>query len=153
MGHTDVVGDVRFYGVNDEYGAFSNFAPYPVRIDGTRFRTSEHAFQAQKFRDPKDAAAVRDARTPAIAARIGRDRSRPLRKDWEAVKVGIMREIVLAKFSQHADLGALLLATGDARIVEHTENDDFWGDGGDGHGANMLGRILVKVRAELRRAR
>jgi ribA/ribD-fused uncharacterized protein len=61
-----------------------------------------------------------------------------------------MREAVLAKFSQHPDLREILLATGDALIVEHTENDSYWGDGGDGSGVNMLGRILVEVRAALR---
>jgi predicted NAD-dependent protein-ADP-ribosyltransferase YbiA (DUF1768 family) len=48
------------------------------------------------------------------------------------------------------ELGALLLATGDARLVEHTENDAYWGDGGDGSGRNELGRILMAVRAALR---
>ena len=85
-----------------------------------------------------------------IAARMGRDRKRKLRRDWERVKVGIMREAVGAKFRQHAELGELLLATGDAKLVEHTENDDYWGDGGDGSGRNELGRILMAVRDALR---
>ncbi|QDU94018.1 NADAR domain-containing protein [Lignipirellula cremea] len=61
-----------------------------------------------------------------------------------------MREAVLAKFTQHEDLRELLLSTGDAKIVEHTENDDYWGDGGDGRGKNMLGRVLMDVRQSLR---
>ncbi len=85
-----------------------------------------------------------------IAARMGRSRKRPLRKDWEAVKDAIMYEAVLAKFTQHTDLRELLLATGDAKLVEHTENDAYWGDGGDGSGKNRLGRILMRVREELR---
>jgi ribA/ribD-fused uncharacterized protein len=84
------------------------------------------------------------------AARLGRDRKQKLRLDWESVKVGVMRRAVLAKFTQHEELWALLLSTGEARIVEHTENDDYWGDGGDGSGKNMLGRILVEVREQLR---
>jgi len=60
-----------------------------------------------------------------------------------------MRKAVRAKFEQHADLAALLRATDDAPIVEHTTNDTFCGDGGDGSGENMLGRILMEVRAEL----
>jgi hypothetical protein len=73
-----------------------------------------------------------------------------LRRDWERVKVGVMREAVEAKFRQHQDLRALLLATGDAKLVEHSEDDDFWGDGGDGRGRNELGRILMAVRELLR---
>jgi N-glycosidase YbiA len=61
-----------------------------------------------------------------------------------------MHEAVLAKFTQHADPREILLGTGDAAIVEHTENDRYWGDGGDGSGRNRLGVILVRVREELR---
>ena len=60
-----------------------------------------------------------------------------------------MRVAVLAKFTQHDDLREILLSTGDAKIVEHTENDDYWGNGGYGSGKNMLGCILMEVRAEL----
>lgn len=42
---------VNFYSVGDEFGEFSNFAPYPIALDGERWPTSEHYFQAQKFED------------------------------------------------------------------------------------------------------
>jgi ribA/ribD-fused uncharacterized protein len=86
-----------------------------------------------------------------VAARMGRSRKRPLRPDWEAVKDDIMREVLHAKFSQHADIRQVLLDTGDALIVEHTTNDSYWADGGDGSGKNMLGKLLMEVRAQLRR--
>ena len=44
----------------------------------------------------------------------------------------------------------MLLGTGEATLVEHTSNDAYWGDGGDGSGKNMLGQILMKIRDELR---
>ncbi len=140
---------IRFYSVTDAHGWCSNFAPYPIRLNGKTWPTSEHFFQAQKFADPADQEAVRNARTPMLAARMGRDRKRKLRRDWESVKVSVMRQAVQAKFTQHAQLTQLLLKTGDARIIEHTEQDDYWGDGGDGHGRNMLGRILMEVREAL----
>ena len=86
-----------------------------------------------------------------IAARMGRDPKKTLRRDWESVKVGIMRDVVRAKFTQHDDIRQILLSTGDAKIVEHTENDSYWGDGGDGSGKNMLGRILMEVREDLKK--
>ena len=52
--------------------------------------------------------------------------------------------------TQHDDLKAILLGTGDAKLVEHTENDTYWGDGGDGSGKNRLGQILMQVREEFR---
>jgi N-glycosidase YbiA len=141
---------IRFYSVGDLYGEFSNFAAYPITLDRKRWPTSEHYFQAHKFVDPKLREQIRAAKTPMIAARLGRDRSTPLRRDWESAKVEIMTRAVRAKFTQHEALTALLLGTGDAKIVEHTENDRYWGDGGDGSGKNMLGRVLMRVRAELR---
>ncbi len=145
------MGDViHFYSVHAEYGCFSNFSRHPVRLKGKVWPTSEHYFQAQKFAGIPDEEEVRLAKSPTIAARMGRSRKRPLRKDWEAMKDSIMHEVVLAKFTQHADLRAILLGTGDSTIVEHTENDRYWGDGGDGSGNNRLGQILMRVRAELR---
>ena len=141
---------INFYRTGDEYGCFSNFAAYPVEIRGRVWPTSEHFFQAQKFADSQHEEAIRSVKSPMIAARMGRNRSKPIRPDWEQVKDDIMREAVRSKFSQHRDLREILLATGDALIVEHTKNDSYWGDGSDGSGKNMLGRILAEVRAELR---
>ena len=141
---------VKFYSVGDEYGEFSNFAPYSISLDGMLWPTTEHYFQAQKFKDEAYRQKIRKANSPMLAARLGRDRKQKLRRDWESVKVGVMRAAVLAKFTQHEDLLSLLLSTGDSKLVEHTENDDYWGDGGDGRGKNMLGRILMEVRESLR---
>ena len=64
-----------------------------------------------------------------------------------------MHKAVLAKFTQHAGLRQILLATGNAAIVEHTRNDHYWADGGDGSGKNRLGEILMRVREELRQSK
>ena len=141
---------INFYKTSGEYGCFSNFSPHPVTLKGKTWPTSEHYFQAQKFAGAPDEEEVRQAQSPRIAAQMGRSRQRPLRKDWETVKDSIMHEAVLAKFTQHADLRDILLGTGDAAIVEHTRNDAYWGDGGDGRGKNKLGRTLMRVREELR---
>jgi N-glycosidase YbiA len=152
MKETDMPDVINFYSVGDEYGIFSNFAPYPIRLGGKIWPTSEHYFQAQKFEDEGRREAVRKAKSPLLAARMGRDRKSKLRRDWESVKVMVMTEAVRAKFTQHDDLRATLLATGDAIIIEHTENDDYWGDGGDGSGKNILGKILMRIRSELQEA-
>ena len=71
---------IRFYSVTDEYGALSNFAPYPIALKGKRWPTSEHYFQSQKFVDPKDREEIRGANTPMLAARWLRwDSSSPKR--------------------------------------------------------------------------
>jgi ribA/ribD-fused uncharacterized protein len=142
---------IHFYSTTGEYGCFSNFSRHAVYLRGKRWPTSEHYFQAQKFCGTEHEEAVRRCKTPRQAANLGRSRKLPLRRDWEAVKDGVMLEAVRAKFTQHEDLRAILLDTGDAFLVEHTANDAYWGDGGDGRGCNRLGEILMTVRAELRR--
>ena len=141
---------VNFYSVSDDFGQFSNFAPFPIALDGERWPTTEHYFQSMKFDIPDYKLKIRRANSPAEAARLGRDRKVKMRRDWESVKVEIMRDALMAKFTQHEELRALLLSTGDAKIVEHTESDAFWGDGGDGSGKNTLGQLLMQVRESLR---
>jgi ribA/ribD-fused uncharacterized protein len=141
---------INFYSTTGEYGCFSNFSRHPIQIGGKTWPTSEHYFQAQKFAGTEYEDEVRKAPTAMTAARMGRSRQRPLRSDWDSVKDQIMLEAVRAKFTQHDGLKAILLGTGDARIVEHTTNDAYWGDGGDGSGENRLGQILMQVREELR---
>jgi ribA/ribD-fused uncharacterized protein len=145
--------DIQFYATTGPYGAFSNFSKNPIQMKGEIWPTSEHYFQAQKFAGTAHEVEIREAATAMIAARMGRERKRPLRADWDAVKDTIMREALLAKFSQHPKLTALLLGTGEARIIEHTANDRYWGDGGDGSGRNRLGDLLMEVRAALRAQR
>jgi len=142
---------ISFYHLNQPYGFFSNFAPYAIYLKDKIWATSEHYFQAQKFAGTPHEEQVRQASTPRVAAEMGRDRSRPLRSDWAAIKDAIMREAVYAKFTQHPDLTEKLLETGEARLVEHTRNDNYWGDGGDGTGKNMLGILLVEIRDQIRR--
>lgn len=54
------------------------------------------------------------------------------------------------KFAAHDDIRQSLLMTGNATLVEHTKNDSYWGDGGDGTGKNRLGILLMQLREELR---
>jgi ribA/ribD-fused uncharacterized protein len=140
---------ILFYGVNDEYGEFSNFAPFPIKIRNRTWPTTEHYFQAQKFAGSSHAEEIRRAASPMIAARMGRSRKRPLRRDWESAKDGIMLEALRAKFDQHPELRKLLLETGNRPLVEHTSNDRYWADGGDGSGRNRLGELLMRLREEL----
>ena len=167
---------INFYRVSEPYGEFGNFPEFPITLDGKTTKSSERWFQAMKFAGTPHEDEVLNASSSRESANMGRDRSRPLRADWDkpidtstipdsaalltrwAKFVGsemltkdyIMLRAVRAKFTQHAKLGELLLSTGDAILVEHTTNDSYWGDGGDGSGKGMLGKILMLVRDELR---
>jgi ribA/ribD-fused uncharacterized protein len=140
---------IKFYHQNKPYGFFSNFAPYAINLKGKTWPTSEHYFQAMKFANTVHEEQIRQALTPLEAAQMGRERDRPLRSDWEVIKDDVMREALYAKFTQHSDLKEKLLATGNAIIIEHTRNDNYWGDGGDGSGKNMLGKLLMETRERI----
>ncbi|MFB2967760.1 NADAR family protein [Aerosakkonema sp. BLCC-F183] len=142
---------IYFYSNREEpYGCFSNFSPHGFELDGFYWPTSEHYFQAQKFVGTPYVDRIRLVKTPKDAANMGRDRSFPLRPDWEQVKDDIMRRGVLRKFQTHTDIREVLISTGDELIVENSPIDYYWGCGADGSGNNMLGKILMEVREILR---
>ena len=139
---------IHFYRNGEPFYEFTNFARYPIGLKGKTWPTSEHYYQSQKHAGSSLEERIRLADSPREAFDLGR--SQPNRSDWGTIRDAVMREAVLAKFTQHSSLQELLLSTGDALLVEHTENDRYWGDGGDGSGSNMLGQILMSVRSQLR---
>jgi ribA/ribD-fused uncharacterized protein len=142
---------ILFYRPKEPYGEFSNFSPHPIEVDGKVWPTSEHYFQAQKFAGTEHEERIRLAKSPMVAAALGRNRSLPLRGDWEMVKERVMLIALRAKFTQHAALHERLLGTRKAELVEHTVNDRYWGDGGgNGEGKNRLGHLLMELREELK---
>jgi N-glycosidase YbiA len=141
---------IYFYSTRGDYGSFSNFSAHSFELDGEYWPTTEHYFQAQKFPGTPQVDRIRQAKTPKDAAKMGRDRSIPLRQDWAQVKDDIMQKAVLRKFETHEDIREILLATGDEEIIENSPIDYYWGCGKDGSGKNMLGQILMEVREILR---
>ncbi len=148
-----------FYRLGDEFGDFSNFARYPISINGGLFQTSEAAYQAARFPDNPDIQRlIADAENPMETKALAR-RYQPLtRPDWITKTAGFrlaaMRWVVLAKLFQNFErFSAILASTSDRMIVERTRGDDFWGaimqPDGTLQGANMLGRLLVDIRNQL----
>jgi ribA/ribD-fused uncharacterized protein len=140
----------RFSG---RYRFLSNFYPSPLQWEEMFFATAEHAFNAGKTVDGVERIRVMSAPTPAEAKRIGR--AVTLRPGWDEVeRYRVMREVLEQKFAdQH--LAGLLLATGDAELVEGNDwHDTHWGVCScrrhNGVGDNHLGRMLMEVRAQLR---
>lgn len=142
---------IYFYHQHEPYFEFTNFYMRPIVLKDKEWPSAEHYFQAQKFAGTPLEEEVRLTESPRAAFSIPRIHSEDVRPDWFQINVAVMRDAVRAKFFQHADLGRMLLKTGDARLVEHTANDKFWGDGGDGSGQNKLGKILMEIRAELKK--
>ncbi|OEC35870.1 hypothetical protein SAMN05216600_109164 [Pseudomonas cuatrocienegasensis] len=149
--------EIRFYRANEKpYGALSNLYKREVLFEDVVYPTSEHAYQAGKPRKE----AVRDwilaAPSPALVAMAAHGLYWwDIRPGWSKVKFERMRAVLLAKFTQHEDLKALLLSTGEARLVESATVDNevnrTWGEV-NGKGKNKLGVLLMEVRDELRKA-
>lgn len=149
----DEAGKIPWRRIDDfhaeAYAFLSNFYEAPVALDGLVYGCAEAAFQAQKCLSREEMLPFTQAR-PAESKKLGRRVQ--LRPDWEEVKTGLMERVVRAKFTQNAELAAMLLATGDKTLVEGNRwHDTCWGvDMNTGQGENRLGKILMKVREELR---
>lgn len=130
-----------------KYYFLSNFYESPVTYEGITYRNNEAAFQAAKVTDRT----IREKFSkldPSSAKRKGRNVQ--LRHGWDQIKFDIMYEIVKAKFEQNSELREKLLNTGDSHLEEgNTWGDRIWGTV-SGKGQNNLGKILMRVREELR---
>lgn len=135
----------RSYKHSSSFG-FSNYSIHSIKIDGIGvFPTVEAAFQAHKNINDKEYVQKQiDSKSVIMSKYLGN--KIVTNDDWEEKKVEIMEKILELKFEQHECIRENLLNTGLRQIVEHTKDDTFWGDGGDGTGKNMLGKILMKIR-------
>lgn len=136
----------RFVGENR---FLSNFYPVLVEFDGILYPTAEHAYQAQKAMTRSLKVRISCLNTPGQAKRYARRLI--IRYDWNKVRIPIMRKILFVKFRQNPECLDLLFKTGNAELIEgNTWGDTFWGVY-EGQGKNMLGRLLMNVRSELRK--
>jgi ribA/ribD-fused uncharacterized protein len=142
---------VYFYDVHENpYGCFTNFSRHGFELDGDWWLTSEHYFQAQKFIGTTHAEQIRKLPTPRDAFNTAQNLKSLVRSDWLKVRDDVMRKAILRKFEFNPEIKAVLLATGDAALVENSPIDNYWGCGADGKGQNRLGQILMEVRDQLR---
>jgi ribA/ribD-fused uncharacterized protein len=139
--------------IEEFQGAFrwlSNFWKSPITLDGKKYATVEHFFQASKAGTNAEHEWVRLAISPGKAKYNGRH-IKNLRDSWDDIKLSIMTRGVQAKFDQNAELAKKLVDTGDAILEEGNDwGDTYWGiDKKTGLGRNNLGIILMKVRETL----
>lgn len=128
-----------------KYSFLSNFFEHPVVYGSLVYPSNEHAFQAAKVNDLVMKMKIRDAKTPGQAKRLGRQVV--MRADWEDVKIRVMMDLCLQKFSDHT-LRLWLKATAPDELIDGNNwGDCFWGVCG-GVGQNHLGKILMWVRDE-----
>jgi len=161
----DPFGTVIVSEFRNDYHFLSNFFPATLIWKDVEFPTSEHAYQWAKTLIPEEQdyilyniqdngnGPVKSPTTPGQAKRRGTEVH--LRDDWNQIKVEVMREILLAKFTQNWGLRQKLLATEDAFLIEgNTWHDNYWGScvckPCGNKGSNVLGALLMSVRTALK---
>lgn len=152
---------VCFY--EQDFYVLSNFSAFRVKWRGLMFDTSEAAYHWERFATGQGgqspsigsmanriADQIRFAPSAHEAFKLAQDNKSLQRKDWDDVKVTTMKQILHAKADQHEYVRRKLLATGDRMLIENSWRDSYWGWGADESGINMLGRLWMEVRSELR---
>ena len=132
-----------------EYRWLSNFAPVEIRIDGEFYSSVEHAYQSEKSDDPDWKEYCKLETNPTQIKR--QSKNVILRKDWDAVKDDIMMDCLEQKYSQEP-YRQKLIDTKNEQIQEGNYwGDTYWGvDLKTGKGENRLGKMIMKIRGELR---
>lgn len=147
--------EIHFYRASEKpYGVFSNLYPRTIVFEARQFPTAEHAYQAGKARKTAVREWILSAPSPALVAMAAHGLyTWDIVSDRSKIKFDRMRDVLLAKFTQHDDLRQVLLSTGDARLVEAARVANgvnrTWGEV-NGKGLNMLGVLLMELREELR---
>lgn len=146
---------VFFY--EQDFYVLSNFSAFNLHWASLVFPTSEHAYQWEKFRGlPQNldfiGREIRHASSAHYAFKLAERYRAQCRIGWDLAKVDVMRDILREKVTQHEYVRRKLLATGDRELIENSWRNDFWGWGADKGGQNMLGKLWMEVRAELRQS-
>jgi ribA/ribD-fused uncharacterized protein len=145
MNHkTDTDTQVNFY--EQEFYPLSNFSSFNLKWMDHTFPTLEHAYHWEKFGECAVGAAIRSAPSAHEAFKLAQEWKDHRRKDWDDVKVPLMRQLLWAKVEQHPYVKKKLLESGTRRLVEDSWRDDFWGWGPNKDGKNVLGRLWMEIR-------
>jgi GTP cyclohydrolase II len=146
----DCTDPVVIGSTNGSFGEMSNFSKHPVLEDGVIWPTSEHLYQSRKFDSAEVRDVIRRASGPADAKARARENRDQIVNDWEDLQLTFMYSTVKLKLSQNPEIKLALVITKDREIVEHSEDDVFWGRNSDGQGNNYFGKTLMLLREEMR---
>lgn len=126
--------------------------PSSFTVDGKKWPTLEHYFQAMKFpTDPAYQEQIRGAKKPTEAKKLGSTKEKVSRADWDTVRDDIMKKGLLAKVEQNEEVKNKLLSTGTSPIT-YASTDPYWGIGTTKKGKNRMGILLLELRSALRSA-
>jgi ribA/ribD-fused uncharacterized protein len=146
--HHKLDTDTHVFFYEQEFYVLSNFSAFTLYWKQKIFQTSEAAYHYEKFTgNPTLQDLIHGAPSAHEAYKIAGLNKDQVRKDWFEVRTQIMRNILIAKASQHQYVLKKLLESGDRELVEDSWRDDYWGWGPNKDGENMLGKLWMEVRA------
>lgn len=147
------------YPLEKFYIYFSPYTAHALVIHGVIYPTLEHAYQCQRYTDPKIIEDIRKARSPIKAWEVSSKYKHLQIPEFksEEHKLGVMKDLIRLKVEQHQEVRQALIDSGDLKIVKHIvtypPGDGFWDDGEDGSGLNHTGRLWMEIREELSKPR
>ena len=126
----------------------------PIKVDEKEYGSVEHYRVASAYigYDEDFAEYIRESKTPQLAHRRGdaADAARkPKRLDFEKVRESELKKAYAALLIANPAKLKELKATGDVPILYLSTSDPYHGTGVDGHGQNVIGKILMSLRNEL----
>lgn len=142
--------DKQIFFYEQEFYIFSNFSSFKLLWKGYDWMTSEHAYHSEKFEDSEMLEKLKKSRSAHDAMKLAYANKDTYRKDWDEVRLNIMKQILHAKVEQHPYVKKKLLESGDKELIENSWRDDFWGWGANRDGKNHLGKLWMEVREEVR---
>lgn len=145
-------------------GVLSNFEKCYIKYRGHLFATTEQAFMWEKavfFNDHESASKILKEENPAKAKKLGREVKNFDDSKWSKVCYEIMYLINYEKYFQNTRLKNILLNTGDKILVEANPRDTRWAiglsaeddrvlDESQWQGENLLGKVLMELRKDLK---
>jgi ribA/ribD-fused uncharacterized protein len=145
----DTDKQVFFY--EQDFYVLSNFSAFRVNWMGQWYDTAEAAYQASKFpNNPMLQYMIRTALSAHEAFKIAQESQILISIEWYEHRVRSMQGIIRAKTQQHDYVYRKLMDTGTRELIEDSWRDDFWGWGPNRDGQNMLGKLWMELREELR---
>lgn len=126
----------------------SPFSAHEVEIEGVVYKTAEHAYHSLRVA-PELKQKVMAATSPMNAWRVAQECKESGRILDSYNKDKLMEIIFRAKLEQHQDIKRVLKLTQGRELLKVFGSDYYWGTGADGSGQNKMGKLWMKLRAEL----
>jgi len=146
---------MKIYRFIGEYDFLSNFYPCTIIFEGIRYSSVEHAYVASKTLDKqfRKKIAHLTAKDAGLVKKLGRKCR--LRPGWEEMKLRLMKDFLIQKYTQD-EFKKKLLETGDQEVIEGNYwHDNYWGDClcekcESIEGSNHLGKLLTEIREKVK---